>query len=157
MDDTITAITGSLDTGSFTPTSGSDYVHQVLQEDMIRGKPPLMRSDRWETVRKHHLETNPFCAACGGSNDLQVHHMHPFHLFPQRELDPTNLITLCEKPLHDGDKADDNHHLTLGHCGDWKNFNQKVLEDVNAYRIGKTKLGELSGYDFKNVARIITG
>jgi hypothetical protein len=81
------------------------------------------RSGKWATVRKHHLEKNPTCAACGGTTLLNVHHIQPFHIHPELELDPTNLITLCEDPM----RLD---HLACGHGFDWKSSIPTVVEDA---------------------------
>lgn len=81
------------------------------------------RSPRWPACRRAWLVQHPTCAACGSREMVQVHHKAPFHLFPQRELDPTNLITLCERPGVD-------HHLNIGHLGDWRKFNPRVEEDA---------------------------
>lgn len=70
-----------------------------------------------------HLASEPFCKACGHEADLEVHHIEPFHLDPAKELDPTNLITLCEATPQEC-------HLHIGHLGNWKNFNPKVREQA---------------------------
>jgi 5-methylcytosine-specific restriction endonuclease McrA len=87
------------------------------------------RSDKWPTVRKHHLEKEGWCKFCGGTEGLQVHHCEPFHIDPAKELDPTNLITLCEL-------MDKECHLHIGHLGNWKNFNPKVREQANSPKVG---------------------
>jgi 5-methylcytosine-specific restriction endonuclease McrA len=51
--------------------------------------------------------------------DPQVHHKVPFHDRPELELDPTNLVTLCG-PKHR------NHHLDIGHLGDYKCYNHNI-------------------------------
>jgi hypothetical protein len=43
----------------------------------------------------------------------------PFHIRPNLELDPSNLITLCR-----------GHHLYVGHNGNWKLWNPRVREDA---------------------------
>src|SRR5690242_21104937 len=57
------------------------------------------RSSRWPTVRKKFLSkikaAGNGCAARGAKIGLQVHHKKPFHIHPELELDPTNLIALC--------------------------------------------------------------
>ena len=79
------------------------------------------RSTHWPKVEKDFLHKNPVCAACQTTNHLQVHHIKPFHLHPELELDESNLITLCmEKDCH----------IKLGHGGDWKAYNPNVLKDV---------------------------
>lgn len=82
--------------------------------DRITGK----RSGAWPTARKHFLEDNDTCAACGGKSLLNVHHKEPFHLDPALELDPKNLITLCMGKLE--------CHLMLGHGDDFKAYNPSV-------------------------------
>lgn len=78
------------------------------------------RSPHWATVRKEFLEKNPTCAVCGGTEKLEVHHRVPFHTNPEKELDPTNLIALCEanKWL--------SCHLAIGHAGSYKTYNPDV-------------------------------
>ena len=83
----------------------------------------MERSPHWPAVQHAHLKVEPACAVCGGGLNLNVHHKKPFHLFPELELDPTNLITLCM----DGDK---DCHIKLGHGGNFKAYNPNVVEDV---------------------------
>lgn len=90
------------------------------------GKTAAPRSRQWPAVERAHLRAQPACAACGARLHLQVHHIKPFHLFPQLELDPKNLITLCEPPGPGG------HHLAIGHLGAWKKFNPRVVADAAA-------------------------
>jgi 5-methylcytosine-specific restriction endonuclease McrA len=95
-------------------------------KDAIQGKAPLgaTRSPKWQTTRKHHLEKNPTCAVCSGTEKLEVHHINPFHEKPELELDPTNLITLCESKSY-GIVC----HLAFGHLGDYKSSNPTVKID----------------------------
>jgi len=88
---------------------------------------PHARSGRWPAVRRQYIEQHGECAACGATDDLQVHHVRPYHLFPDKELDPDNLITLCGAP-HGG------CHLWLGHLRDFKAANPFVREDAARYR-----------------------
>lgn len=81
------------------------------------------RSGKWSKVRKQHLEENSVCAACGRSKNLEVHHIEPVHLNPDRELDPTNLITLCSDPCH----------IVFGHFMDYKSWNTNVVKDCSVY------------------------
>jgi hypothetical protein len=89
----------------------------------------LKRSSKWPSVRAAWLKANPKCAACGSAVKVEVHHMHPFHLFPERELDPTNFITLCEG------RGGCNCHLTFGHCGNWSHWNESVVGDARYFAI----------------------
>ena len=76
------------------------------------------RSSLWKSVRLEHLKTQPKCQACDSSNNLEVHHIEPFQVNPERELDPLNLITLCRTC-----------HLVFGHLMSFKSWNTNVVED----------------------------
>jgi hypothetical protein len=98
----------------------------------------IPRSDKWSAVEKAHLWQHPTCAACGegqpGQPGMQVHHMLPFHFCvklgrPELELDERNLMTLCDETIN-------NHHLLLGHLGDFQSYNPNVKADVVSY-LGK--------------------
>ena len=96
-------------------------------KDSIQGKAALgsIRSNKWPTARKHHIAKNPTCAACGGKDKLEVHHIKPFHMDPSLELEPTNLLTLCESKSF-GVVC----HLHYGHLGDYKRVNPDVVKDA---------------------------
>jgi hypothetical protein len=98
--------------------------------DVIKGKTDVstLRSGHWHTVRKHHLENHPVCEVCGGKDKLQVHHKRPFHMHPELELEPSNLITLCEG-MHNGLSC----HLLVGHLGNFKSINVNVEEDAKIW------------------------
>ena len=85
------------------------------------------RSPEWSRVAKEHLHREPACLACGyKGRKVQVHHIKPFHLHPQLELDPDNLITLCEARGRE-------HHLLLGHLDAWDSFNEHIRADVKHF------------------------
>ncbi len=86
-----------------------------------------MRSSRWSGVRNAHLRLYPNCEICGKNKGLNVHHKMPFHLHPQLELDPNNLVTLCE----DGGM---NCHITFGHLGNFKSYNASIDEDIKIWK-----------------------
>ena len=96
-------------------------------KEAVKGKPLAVRSPKWETVRKSHLKAFPVCAACGCNEHLQVHHIVPFHVNKDLELEPTNLITLCEG------KGEHQCHLNIGHLGNFKNYNPSVVEDSEKF------------------------
>lgn len=81
------------------------------------------RSPKWSTVRNQFIKDNPICAVCGKTKNLTVHHKKPFHLFPKEELNPKNLVTLCES-------RGMNCHITFGHLGNFQHFNETVDIDV---------------------------
>lgn len=74
------------------------------------------RSGKWPAVRAAYWEAHPTCEACG-AEPVEIHHVHPFHLWPESELDPANLVALC----------DDCHRL-IGHLGNYKAYNPLVRE-----------------------------
>lgn len=91
-----------------------------------QAKPAAPRSGKWPATRAEHLRREPTCAACGTSQDLEVHHVQPFHLFPALELDQSNLITLCEQ-------SGRNCHYFFGHGYNWHCWNPTVREDAAAF------------------------
>ena len=97
-------------------------------KDKLQGKIPTRhkRASQWPKVRDQHLKDFPSCAVCGKKKKLQVHHKKPFHLHPELELLPTNLITLCEQGS--------NCHLTLGHAGNFKGVNPDVEQDALTWK-----------------------
>lgn len=96
-------------------------------KDLIQGKRAIgqRRSKDWPKVRKAHLVKFPNCAVCGGSKKLEVHHVSPFHLSPELELDPSNLITACESK-----KRGINCHLGMAHLGSYKKINPEIRTDA---------------------------
>ena len=104
--------------------------HLKLIHDIAHGKPARLRSSEWRHVEKDHLAKEPACQWCGATVHLQVHHIKPFHLAPELELDPDNLITLCEEGGYL------NCHLIHGHVGSFKNFNPAIREQCDQHRKG---------------------
>lgn len=82
------------------------------------------RSPHWPATRRHHLAVEGWCRQCGGVINLEVHHVVPFHVRPELELDYGNLITLCERIGHQC-------HLRAGHLGRWKCSNARIREQAN--------------------------
>jgi 5-methylcytosine-specific restriction protein A len=131
--------------------------HLKLIHDLIKGKPAHLRSPKWHRVEQEHLAKEPCCQWCGATEKLQVHHITPFHLAAALELDPFNLITLCEEGGRPHKRSDAkleashigpmdnanlnevrvhlNCHLYHGHNGDWKSFNDKVLEQCDLHKL----------------------
>lgn len=86
-------------------------------------KPEEARSPHWGTVRAKHLLAQPECQVCDTCLGVEVHHIQPFHLHPELELDERNLISLCLP-----------HHLLAGHLMRWKSFNPDCRADVARWR-----------------------
>ena len=91
--------------------------------DFLKKLRYAVRSPKWQSVRKEHIKNNPYCIACGRDKKLEVHHIKPVHLFPELELDPSNLVTLCADPCH----------LLFGHLMYFKSWNSTVIEDSSSY------------------------
>jgi len=102
-----------------------DFIKAI--KDRIEGKAPkgAKRSSSWRKVRKQHLKDNPNCAVCGSHKKVEVHHKIPFHYAPNKELDPNNLMTLCENK-----KYGINCHLLIGHLGNYQKINVSVEIDA---------------------------
>ena len=95
------------------------------------------RSPHWPKVEHDFRKTHPVCEACGSSVHLNVHHKKPFHLHPELELDPNNLITLCMDPTMEC-------HIKLGHGGNFKAYNPNVVEDVAKVKANHQLLNEVA-------------
>jgi hypothetical protein len=105
--------------------------HQLADAN-IKAKLGVERSSKWDEVEKAFRARNPRCVACGEGEQLNVHHMYPFHYVvlcgrPDLELDPRNLLTLCTR-------EDREHHLLLGHLDDYESYNPQVEEFVQTYK-----------------------
>ena len=81
----------------------------------------LSRAGGWRKVRARRIEIDGGkCRACGRKVNLQVHHIRPFNMQPDRELELSNLVTLCGRC-----------HILLGHLDNWKSRNDDVLPDAD--------------------------
>ncbi len=99
------------------------YLRQEIEERTPPAPPVLCaRSPGWGEARARHLAGHPTCAMCGADGGLHVHHVLPVHLYPEWELDPANLLTLCPR----------DHHL-CGHLLDWHSYNPHAVEDAAAW------------------------
>jgi hypothetical protein len=115
--------------------NGVQYDHTDRGAEQA-AKHGIARSPHWEHFKEEYEKTHPKqCAYCGSTHKVQLHHCEPFHLDPSRELDPTNMIWLCEESPSD-------HHLKIGHLGDFKKFNPNVVEDcrMNEQKLRKSGL-----------------
>ena len=91
--------------------------------DRLVGKVPWnkRRSPKWGKTRKAYLKEHPACEVTGITESLEVHHVLPFYLFPELELDPSNLMTVTRKF---------NIHYLIGHLLNWKSFNVLARADA---------------------------
>lgn len=102
-----------------------------------RTAPIQKRSGHWPTVEKQYRASHPTCEICGSTTKLNVHHMQPFSKFPELELDPNNLITLCM----DFKKE---YHLLIGHGDDFHSYNPNIKEDAAYLRKHPEKFVEVA-------------
>jgi 5-methylcytosine-specific restriction protein A len=88
------------------------------------------RSGKWPKVRRDFLK-GKVCAVCGYKGPkLEAHHVKPFHLHPADELDPANLVALCEEG-HEGV----NCHLLIGHAGNFQGINPDARRDAAMWSV----------------------
>lgn len=83
------------------------------------------RSPHWTSVRDNYLKEHAQCAACLSKDCLQVHHVHPFHLRPDLELEPSNFIALCMGKME--------CHLKIGHGGSFGTWNPHVRDQIRYF------------------------
>ena len=94
------------------------------------------RSGKWPALERGVLQAHPTCAGCGKKATV-VHHVLPFHLWPEKELDPTNFVAVCP-----------DCHLHLCHLGDFKSFNPCARLDL-ARHLAEVKARPYSKADAK--------
>ena len=108
----------------------STIVDKTEQPGIVGALPPR---DEWmgkfRTARKHKLETNPLCEACGDTADeaghLEAHHVISVKRIEEEKLDPSlkldvnNFIILCRT-----------HHHDCGHPDGWSKSNPNVRRDA---------------------------
>lgn len=94
-----------------------NFIKNVTRDYITGGK----RSSGWSKLEKEFIKLYPACAACGTKKSLQVHHILPFHIYPELELDKGNLITLC--------RGSKDCHLNVGHGNNFRAWNPNVKED----------------------------
>ena len=81
------------------------------------------RAGEWRRIRAEHLAKEPACVACGRTDRVTVHHIIPVSISPILELDPQNLITLCDQPCH----------FVFGHFMNYHCYNNEVRKMAKEY------------------------
>ncbi|MEJ2692804.1 MAG: HNH endonuclease signature motif containing protein [Candidatus Thiodiazotropha sp.] len=66
---------------------------------------------------------NSLCAWCGRKKRLEVHHIEPVSVSPDKADDPSNMIMLCRKPAC---------HQIIGHNGNFANSYVENVKDICA-------------------------
>lgn len=107
------------------------HVYNVTHSTIREKIKSRSRSSQWDNVREEFLKSSPFCLACGSSTRLQVHHVKPFHIYPELELDQMNLVALC--------MSEHDCHLYIGHGGNFKCWNPNVVENALTVKCDPTQ------------------
>jgi len=97
--------------------------HIYIQTRKVVAYRGLKRNPSWEHDSRLWLKDHNECAATGWTYKLQIHHVLPFHLFPQLEMDESNWIVLTENPLFEA-------HFEIGHNKNWREYNIHVRIDA---------------------------
>lgn len=87
------------------------------------------RSPDWPPARRDHLRREPACLITGIDDPkrLNVHHIKPYHEFPELELEQANMITLAEASI--------NIHFLIGHGGrSWLDYNPNIRKQIRRLR-----------------------
>ncbi len=80
------------------------------------------RHKDWRKVRGEFLKKQNVCQVCL-KKAKQVHHIIPFHINIELELERDNLMTFCRV-----------HHFWFGHLGSWHSWNENIVEDARIMR-----------------------
>jgi len=92
------------------------FVREHILKRFTRGR-------GWSRARKEHLKRQPDCQVCGTRRRREVHHIRDVSTYPDLELVPSNLITLCGRD-----------HLVFGHLANWRSINPAVVGDAADWR-----------------------
>jgi hypothetical protein len=74
--------------------------------------PPVGSTSEWGIV------ITP-CAWCGATNNIEVHHIWPQHVYPQYAHDTNRMVCLCRRC-----------HLVVGHKGNFTNVFTNVMSVI---------------------------
>jgi hypothetical protein len=102
-------------------------LEKLLDRMTGRVPPGADRHKDWPRIRNEWIRNHPECAVCGRSERLQAHHIIPFHVAPELELEPVNLVTLCTR------RKVLNCHLVFGHLGRWTDYNPNCIRDAQEW------------------------
>jgi len=100
-----------------------DHIKDRIQGKAAKGQ---KRHKDWPKIRMEHIKLFGKCYVCRKTKKLQVHHIIPFNIAPDLELNPDNLITLCTNNM--------NCHLIFGHKGNYRETNDDCVDDSVYWR-----------------------
>ena len=81
------------------------------------------RHSKWPALVKRFKAEKRTCVVSGLKTTLEVHHLKPYHLFPELELEWDNL-RLIARPFH----------YLFGHFCNWTDYNPDFDLQVETYR-----------------------
>jgi 5-methylcytosine-specific restriction endonuclease McrA len=71
----------------------------------------------WQKCKREFFKTVPKrCVMCGYKKEIQLHHVIPRHICPERAVDHTNLIALCR-----------DCHFHSAHMNNYHNYNKNIM------------------------------
>jgi 5-methylcytosine-specific restriction endonuclease McrA len=85
------------------------------------------RDPRFRSAEREFIRRNPVCAGCGGSATT-AHHVIPFHVRPDLEMDESNWAPVCP-----------DCHFVDGHARNWRKWVD------NFWQVVKLKAAGLKG------------
>ena len=102
-----------------------DFYTAIKDRIQGRAEKGQRRSPEWRVVRKNYKKAFPTCFICDSAKRVEVHHIVPFNIAPDLELEPENLMSLCRKR-----KFGINCHLLVGHLGNFRRTNPNCKMDA---------------------------
>jgi len=86
----------------------------------VRG---VQRSPKWAAFEKRFVRGKA-CVCCGAKGPLTGHHVIPYHVRPDLELDEANIRPVCTGV---------DCHLVIGHLKDFRLWNEDFDADAAAF------------------------
>ena len=113
---TVLALHGCLrDKVDYAPTTTMRMVATTADAGYVTA----LHDAQWRRTRNHFIRIQDDCQMCGADKQLQVHHVRPWHLYPELRYEHSNLITLCQ-PCH----------FRFGHGRNWQAYNPDITNLV---------------------------
>lgn len=107
------------------------HTYRVVKSEIREKQKSKKRSSHWDETRDVHIALHPTCEACGSTKRLQVHHILPFHEYPELELCLENLITLC--------MSENECHINIGHKDNFSLYNPNVRIDAKLFMMSNNE------------------
>ena len=102
----------------------SSKIGRVIGAWFDAGAWGAVRGPLWSKTKREYAKIHPkVCPFCKTTKKIELHHIFPYHLFPQYENSFWNLVWACR-----------DCHFKFCHHLDWSAFNPNVLEDIKWYK-----------------------